>query len=158
MAQAAPAKGKIAAQNRKARHDYLIEEVFEAGIVLMGREVKSLRGGRATINEAFAQGQDGELYLFNAHIPEYGSANPVFNHEAKRPRKLLLKKREIGKLLGSVERAGMTLVPLAIRFNERGIAKVDLALAKGKNTYDKRASIRDRDWQRQKSRLMRDKG
>jgi len=158
MAQTAPAKGKIAAQNRKARFDYQIDEVFEAGIVLVGTEVKALRAGRATITDAFAGGQEGELYLLNANIPEYGPANIVFQHEPKRPRKLLLKRREVNKLLGAVERAGMTLVPLAIRFNERGIAKVDLALARGKHTYDKRATVRDRDWQRQKSRLMRDKG
>jgi SsrA-binding protein len=150
------AKGQIAAQNRKARHDYLIEEVFEAGIQLVGTEVKALRAGRATITDAYAGAIEGELYLFNSHIPEYGSG--VFNHEPKRPRKLLLHRRQLNKLIGSVERAGMTLVPLAIRFNERGIAKVELALAKGKQTYDKRAAIKERDWQRQKSRLMRDRG
>ena len=150
------AKGKIAAQNRRARHDYLIEEVFEAGIQLVGTEVKALRAGRATINEAYAGAMEGELYLLNSHIPEYGSG--LFNHEPKRPRKLLLHRREVNKLIGSVERAGMTLVPLSIRFNERGIAKVELALAKGKQTYDKRAAVKERDWQRQKSRLMRDRG
>lgn len=157
MAREALAKGHIAAQNRKARHDYFIEEVVEAGIMLLGTEVKSLRAGRASIAESFAGPIEGELYLLNAHIPEYDSAS-VFNHEPKRPRKLLLHKRELNKLMGSVQRGGMTLVPLAIRFNERGMAKVDLALARGKHNYDKRASIKDRDWQRQKSRLMRDRG
>ena len=157
MAREALAKGHIAAQNRKARHDYHIEEVIEAGIMLLGTEVKSLRAGRASIGESFAGGIEGQLYLLNAHIPEYGSAS-VFNHEPKRPRKLLLHKRELNKLLGAVQRGGMTLVPLAIRFNERGRAKVDLALARGKHSYDKRASIKDRDWQREKSRLMRGKG
>ena len=147
----------MAAQNRRARHDYHIDEVFEAGIALAGTEVKALREGRATINEAYAGGMGGELYLFNANIPEYGSGSS-FNHEPKRPRKLLMRRREINRLLGSVERKGMTLVPLSLRFNERGIAKVELALARGKQTYDKRASLKERDWQRQKSRLMRDKG
>lgn len=149
--------GKIAAQNRKARHDYFIEETFHAGIMLTGTEVKSLRQGRASIIESFAGEIEGELFLLNAHIPEYESANR-FNHEPKRPRKLLLRKREIAKLLAGIRRKGMTLAPLSIYFNERGIAKVELALARGKHTYDKRAAIKDRDWNRDKARLLRDKG
>ncbi|MDH5748658.1 MAG: SsrA-binding protein SmpB [Rhodospirillales bacterium] len=149
--------GNIAAQNRKARHDYSIEEEFEAGIILTGTEVKSLRAGRATITEAYAGGKDGELYLFNAYIPEYDAASH-FSHEPRRPRKLLMHSREISRLQGAVQREGMTLVPLSIYFNKRGIAKVGLALARGKQKSDKRAYIKDRDWQRQKSRLMREKG
>ena len=145
------------ARNRKARHDYLIEETFEAGIALSGTEVKSLRQGRATITEAFAGDKEGELYLFNAHVPEY-LAGSRFNHEPRRPRKLLLHKREIRKLIAAVRRDGMTLVPLAVYFNDRGMAKVELALARGKHRYDKRAAVKARDWKRQKARLMRDKG
>ncbi len=146
----------FAAQNRKARHDYFIEENFEAGIMLAGSEVKSLRAGRATITDAFAGDQDGELYLFNAYIPEYDSARH-FTHEPKRPRKLLMHHREIGKLLNAVNRKGMTIVALSIYFNERGIAKVDLGLARGKQHQDKRADIKERDWKRDKARLLRDK-
>jgi SsrA-binding protein len=156
MARKALAKGTIAAQNRRARFDYHIEQAFEAGIALTGTEVKSLRDGRASINEAYAGELDGALYLINSHIPEYRSG--AFNHEPRRPRKLLMHQREIDKLLGAVKRGGMTLVPLAIRFNDRGMAKVDLALAKGKQRFDKRADIKDRDWQRQKARLIRAKG
>ncbi len=146
----------FAAQNRKARHDYFIEENFEAGIMLEGSEVKSLRAGRATITDAFAADLNGELYLFQAYIPEYDSARH-FNHEPKRPRKLLMHHREIGKLLNAVNRKGMTIVALSIYFNERGIAKVDLGLARGKQHQDKRADIKDRDWKRDKARLLRDK-
>jgi len=146
----------FAAQNRKARHDYFIEENFEAGIMLEGSEVKSLRAGRATITDAFAGDQDGELYLFQAYIPEYDSARH-FNHEPKRPRKLLMHHREISKLLNAVNRKGMTIVALSIYFNERGIAKVDLGLARGKQHQDKRADVKDRDWKRDKARLLRDK-
>ena len=146
----------FAAQNRKARHDYFIEENFEAGIMLAGSVVKSLRAGRATITDAFAGDQDGELYLFNAYIPEYDSARH-FTHEPKRPRKLLMHHREIGKLLNAVNRKGMTIVALSIYFNERGIAKVDLGLARGKQHQDKRADIKERDWKRDKARLLRDK-
>ena len=156
MARKALAKGTIAAQNRRARFDYHIEQVFEAGIVLTGTEVKSLRDGRASINEAYAGEMDGALFLINSHIPEYRAG--AFNHEPRRPRKLLMHQREIDKLLGAVKRGGMTLVPIAIRFNERGMAKVDLALAKGKQRFDKRSDIKDRDWQRQKARLIRAKG
>jgi SsrA-binding protein len=146
------------AQNRKAFHNYHIEERFEAGLVLTGTEVKSLREGRASLAEAHAGEIEGELWLFNVHIPEYRAGNR-FNHEPKRPRKLLLHRREMAKLLGAVQKQGYTIVPLQIYFNARGIAKVELGLAKGKKTYDKRAAIKDRDWQRQKERLFRrDKG
>jgi SsrA-binding protein len=147
----------IAAQNRKARHNYSIQENFEAGIQLYGTEVKSLRLGRGTITEAFASEKNGDIYLFNAYISPYESAGH-FSHEPKRERKLLLHKREIFKLTSAVNRDGMTLVPLSIYFNDRGLAKVDLALAKGKQKADKRESIKQRDWQRQKSRVLRDKG
>ncbi len=157
MARKGRAKGNAVARNRKARHDYLIEETFETGIALSGTEVKSLRQGRATITEAFAGDKEGELYLFNAHVPEY-RAGSRFNHEPRRPRKLLLHKREIRKLIAAVRRDGMTLVPLAVYFNDRGMAKVELALARGKHRYDKRAAVKARDWKRQKARLMRDKG
>ena len=147
---------RAAAQNRKARHDYFIEETLEAGIVLMGTEVKSLRAGGASIAEAYAGPQDGEIFLFNAHIPEYKAAKH-FGHEPKRPRKLLLKRREVGRLTGAVQRAGITMVPLSLYFNERGIAKVQLGLAKGKRKTDKRDTEKERDWQRDKARLLRDK-
>ena len=149
--------GNVVARNRKARHNYVIDEVFEAGIMLAGTEVKSLRKGRCTITEAFAGPKEGELYLFSSHIPEYESASS-FNHDPARPRKLLMHKRQINKLLDAVRRQGMTVVPLSIYFNPRGIAKVELALAHGKHAYDKRAATKDRDWKRQKARLMRDKG
>ena len=148
--------GKVlVAQNRKARHNYLIEESLEAGVVLAGTEVKSLRQGRASIGEAYAADERGELYLFNAHIPVYESAGR-FNHDPKRPRKLLLHEREIARLQGAVERKGMTLVPLSIYFNSRGRAKVELALAKGKNAADKRHTIKERDWKRDQARILRD--
>ncbi len=146
----------IAAQNRKARHDFSIEENFEAGIMLFGTEVKSLREGRATITEAFASEKNGELFLLNAYIPEYNAASH-FTHDPKRPRKLLLHRREIAKLDVAVNRKGMSLVPLSIYFNDRGIAKVDLALARGKQKADKRADVKDRDWKRQQSRLLHEK-
>jgi SsrA-binding protein len=156
MARAAAA-GRLAAQNRKARHDYIIEDTFEAGIVLLGTEVKSLRQGRASIGEAFAAERDGELFLFNAYIPEYEAANR-FNHEPRRPRKLLMHRREIARLIGLVQRGGMTLVPLSIYFNERGVAKVQLGLARGKRKVDKREAEKARDWEREKARLIREKG
>ena len=142
------------ARNRRAFHDYSIEDRIEAGIVLAGTEVKSLREGRATISEAHAGEMGGELWLFNAYIPEYKAGNR-FNHETKRPRKLLLRRREIDRLLGAVKRKGMTLVPLALYFSPRGFAKVELGLARGKKEHDKRQATRDRDWQRDKERLMR---
>jgi len=148
---------RIAADNRKARFNYEIGQTFEAGIVLTGTEVKSLRGGKATIGESYAGEMDGEIYLFNAHIPEYLEANR-FNHETRRPRKLLLHKREVSKLLGAVQRDGMTVVPLKVYFNERGRAKVEVALARGKKLHDKRETERVRDWKREQGRLMREKG
>jgi len=150
--------GRVVAQNRKARHNYVIEDRFEAGIVLTGSEVKSLRAGRANIAESFAAEREGELYLLNAHISPYAASAAYNGHEATRPRKLLLRSREMAKLIGAVQREGMTLVPLSIYFNARGIAKVELGLAAGKSKQDKRATIKERDWQREKSRLMRAKG
>ncbi len=148
---------KVIARNRRASHDYFLDERFEAGLVLQGTEVKSLREGRANINEAYASEQGGELYLVNATIPEYRAGN-IFNHEPRRPRKLLLHRREMGKLIGAMRRAGETVVPLQLYFNPRGIAKIELALARGKKAYDKRATIKERDWQREKERLIREKG
>lgn len=148
------ADGTLVAQNRKARHDYAITETLEAGIVLDGTEVKSLRQGHASIAEAYAEAKGGEIYLINAHIPEYDSAKH-FGHTPKRPRKLLLHRREISKLVGAVRRKGMTLVPLSIYFNRRGIAKVSLALAEGKRKVDKRAAVKEQEWKRQKERLLR---
>ena len=152
---AAPAQ--IAAQNRKARHDYFIEDTVEAGIMLVGTEVKALRGGKASIGEAFAGEQGGELYLFNAYIPEYEAANR-FNHQPRRPRKLLVHKREMNRLLGQIRREGVTVVPLSFYFNPRGIVKVELGLARGKRKVDKRAAEKEKDWKRDKARLMRNKG
>ncbi len=156
MAGQAPVRGRVAADNRKARRNYFIDETLEAGIMLLGTEVKSLREGRANIGDAYATAKGGEIVLVNAHIGEYSGGNQ-FNHEPLRPRKLLLRKREIERLIGALQRDGMTLVPLSIYFNERGIAKVQLGLARGKRQYDKRATIKERDWQRQKARLMREK-
>ncbi len=150
--------GRIAAQNRKARHDYFIEDRVEAGIVLAGTEVNSLREGRGNIQEAYAGEKGGELYLFNSYIPEYQAANRLARHETRRPRKLLMRGREIARLIGSVNRDGMTLVPLTIYFNDRGIAKVELGLARGKRKVDKRATAKERDWKREKARLMRERG
>lgn len=149
----------LVAQNRKARHDFTIEDTFEAGIMLLGTEVKSLRLGRGNIAEAYAgrKGDTEEIWLYNFYIPEYGPARH-FTHEPRRPRKLLLHRREIRKLLAAVSREGMTLVPLNVHFNDRGIAKITLGLAVGKKTVDKRQSIKERDWNRQKARLLRDKG
>jgi SsrA-binding protein len=154
----APLERRQAAQNRRARFDYFITETIEAGIMLAGTEVKSLRGGRASINEAYAGEQAGELFLLNAYIPEYGHAGRFFQHEPKRPRKLLVHKKQRNKMLAAVQRDGMTLVPLSIYFNERGMAKVELGVAKGKRKGDKRETEKARDWQRDKARLMRDKG
>lgn len=145
---------RVAADNRRARHDYFIDEHFEAGLMLQGTEVKSLRTGKANLSDSYAGEQKGELFLFNAYIPEYSGGNR-FNHEPRRPRKLLLHKREIDKLLAQVKRGGMTLIPLSIYFNEKGRAKVDLALARGKKHHDKRATEKERDWKRQQGRLLR---
>lgn len=151
------AANKIAADNRKARHNYFIEETVEAGIMLTGTEVKSLRTGKATIGESYAHPKDGEIFLVNSYIPEYTEGN-IFNHEPRRVRKLLLRKNQIAKLSQAVEREGMTLVPLKIVFNAKGRAKVELGLAKGKKLHDKRDTEKKRDWEREKGRLMRDKG
>jgi SsrA-binding protein len=148
---------QLVAQNKRARHDYLIEDRLEAGLVLTGSEVKSLRKGQGSIKEAYAREQGGELFLMNGHIPPYEAAN-LFNHEPKRPRKLLLRRRELAKLLGQIRREGYTVVPLSLYFNERGMAKVELGLARGKRKADKRQSEKQRDWQREKQRLLRAKG
>ena len=150
-------KQRTVAENRRARYDYHIEEKFEAGLALQGTEVKALRAGQATIAESYAEVRGGEAWLINSNIPEYSHGNRL-NHEPKRPRKLLLNSREIGKMFGAVERKGMTLVPLSIYFNAQGRAKVELALAKGKQAHDKRASVKERDWKRDKARLMREQG
>lgn len=147
-----------AAQNRKARFDYKIGDTYEAGLVLLGPEVKSLRAGRAGIAEAWAGERDGELWLFNSYIPEWQAGSFVSHFEPRRPRKLLLKKKQVESLTGAVAREGVTLVPLEILFNDRGIAKVVLGLGEGKNKADKRHAIAARDWQRDKARLMREKG
>ncbi len=144
---------KVVAQNRKARHNYFIEETFEAGLVLTGTEVKSLRGGRSTIAESYITALEGEAWLVNATIPEYASGNR-FNHEPRRPRKLLLHRSQVSKLIGAIQREGRTVVPLQIYFNPKGRAKIEIALATGKKAHDKRQSIKDRDWQRQRSRLL----
>lgn len=149
-------KLKTVAENRRARFDYHIEDKFEAGLALQGTEVKALRAGQATIAESYAEVRDGEVWLVNSNIPEYSHGNRQ-NHEPKRPRKLLLNAREINKLFGAVERKGMTLVPLSIYFNRTGRAKVELALAKGKQAHDKRASTKERDWKRDKARVMRER-
>jgi SsrA-binding protein len=145
---------RYAAQNRRARFDYLIEEKLEAGLVLQGSEVKVLRQGQASIAEAYAGESGGELFLVNANIPEYKSSNH-FNHLPRRPRKLLLHRKEMARLLGAIKREGVTIVPLSIYFNERGRAKVELGLAHGKKKADKRQAEKDRDWQRDKARIMR---
>lgn len=150
-------KIKTVAENRRARFDYSIDEVFEAGIALQGTEVKSLRFGEGTIAESYAEVKDGQVFLINSNIPEFSHGNR-FNHEPKRPRKLLLNAREINKMHGAVNRKGMTLVPLSIYFNSRGRAKVELALAKGKKAPDKRATIKERDWKRQQGRLLKENG
>jgi SsrA-binding protein len=150
-------KIKTVAENRRARFDYYIEDTFEAGIALTGTEVKSLRFGEGSIAESYAEVRGGEVWLVNSNIPEFSHGNR-FNHEPKRPRKLLLHEREIARLHGAVERKGMTLVPLSIYFNGRGRAKVELALARGKNVADKRQTVKDRDWERQKARVMREHG
>ncbi|KAF0139577.1 MAG: SsrA-binding protein [Rhodospirillaceae bacterium] len=146
-------------ENRRARHEYTVEDTIEAGLVLAGSEVKSLRLGRCTITECYAGPKGDELYLFNAYIPEYqGGASRHFSHEARQPRKLLLRRREIERLRGAVARGGMTLVPLAVYFNARGLAKVRLGLARGRKLVDKREVEKKRDWQREKARLLREKG
>ena len=150
-------KAKTVAENRRARFEYFIEEVFEAGIALQGTEVKSLRGGEGSIAESYAHVHNGEAWLVNANIPEFSHGNR-FNHEPKRPRKLLLHEREIEKMIGAVERKGMTLIPLSVYFNSRGRAKVELALAKGRKAPDKREYEKEKDWKREQGRLMRQRG
>jgi SsrA-binding protein len=150
-------KVKTVAENRRARFEYFFEDMFEAGIMLQGTEVKGLRAGQASIAEAYAEVRNNEVWLVNANIPEYGHGNRN-NHEPKRPRKLLLREREIEKMHGGVAREGMTLIPVSIYFNERGRAKIELALAKGKKLHDKRATMKERDWKRDAARIMRDRG
>ena len=150
-------KLKTVAENRRARFEYFIETVYEAGIALTGTEVKSLRAGQGSIAEAYAEVKEGQVWLVNCNVPEFSHGNR-YNHEPKRPRKLLLHEREINKMHGAVARDGMTLIPLSIYFNGRGRAKVELALAKGKKLHDKREVIKDRDWKRDQQRIMRDRG
>ena len=150
-------KTKIVAENRRARYDYYIEQVFEAGIALTGTEVKALRGGEGSIAESYAEVTDGQVWLINSNVPEFSHGNR-FNHEPKRPRKLLLHEREITKMHTGVSREGMTLIPMSVYFNSRGRAKVELALAKGKKLHDKREATKERDWKRDAARLMRDRG
>lgn len=150
-------KVKVVAENRRARYDYAIEDKFEAGIALTGTEVKSLRFGEGSIAESYAEVSDEEVWLINATIPEFSHGNR-HNHEPKRPRKLLLNRRQIDKMFGAVARQGMTLVPLSIYFNAQGRAKVELALAKGRKAPDKRAHEKEKDWKREQGRLMRQHG
>ncbi len=157
MTKPAPSTQKLIAENRRARYDYFIEETLEAGLSLTGSEVKSLRLGRANVAESYAAVEGRELVLVNAYIPEYAAASR-FNHEPRRPRKLLMHRRQIDRLLGSVNREGRTLIPMRLYWNDKGLAKLELAVAKGKKTHDKREAEADRDWQRDKARLMRDKG
>ncbi|WP_306253400.1 SsrA-binding protein SmpB [Parvularcula sp. IMCC14364] len=161
MVKTVSAGGKSVAENRKARHEYEIEDEFEAGLVLTGTEVKSLRTGKANIAESYASPEAGpagvEIWLINANIPEYRQGNRE-NHEPKRKRKLLLHKREANRLIGAVERKGYTIVPLRLYFNDRGMAKLKIGLGRGKALHDKRATEKSRDWNRQKQRLLRDRG
>lgn len=148
---------QLIAQNRKARHEYSIEEVLEAGISLVGTEVKSLRAGRANIGDAYAAAHKGEIYLYNAQIEAYDKGNR-FNHEERRARKLLLHKKQVSKLIGQTKNKGVTLVPLSIYFNSRGIAKVELALVKGRKEYEKREAKKEQEWKREQQRLLKNKG
>ena len=157
MAKKKDDNSKIIAENRKARFTYAIGDTLECGIMLVGSEVKSLRGGKSTIAESYAHAKDGELWLVNAYIPEYTQASR-FNHEPKRTRKLLVHKREAAKFSIAIQREGMTLIPLKMYFNEKGRAKVLLGVAKGKKLHDKRETEKSRDWARDKARLLRDKG
>jgi SsrA-binding protein len=157
MAKDAKGAQRVVADNRKARFNYEIVDALEAGIALTGTEVKSLRGGKANIGDAYAGPSGEELFLFNAYIPEYLQANR-FNHETRRPRRLLLHKRQINKLIGATQREGFTLIPLKIYFNERGRAKVELGLGRGKKLHDKRETEKKRDWDREKGRVLRDRG
>jgi SsrA-binding protein len=152
-----PAAYKVVADNRKARFNYEIVDTVEAGIALTGTEVKSLRSNKATIGESYAGPSGDEIFLFNANIPEYLQANR-FNHEPRRPRRLLLHKRQIAKFIGATQREGFTLIPLKLYFNEKGRAKIELALGRGKQLHDKRDAERKRDWERERGRIMRAKG
>jgi SsrA-binding protein len=149
--------GKTIAENRRARFDYFLEQTFEAGLALTGSEVKSLRNGRANIAESYAAVEGDEIVLVNADIPPYAQANR-FNHEPRRPRKLLLHRKEINRLIGAVQRDGRTIVPTRLYWNDKGMAKLELAVAKGKKAHDKRETVAERDWQRDKARLMKDHG
>ena len=148
---------KLIAENRRARFDYFLDEKLEAGLMLTGTEVKALREGRANIAESYVGVEGRELALINAHIPEYGPANR-FNHAPRRQRKLLMRRREIDKLIGAAQREGRTLVPTRLYFNDRGLVKLEVALARGKKAHDKRAAESERDWKREQGRLMRDRG
>jgi len=149
--------GKLIAENRRARFDYFLEQTFEAGLALTGSEVKSLRNGRANIAESYAAVEGDEIVLVNADIPPYAQANR-FNHEPRRPRKLLLHRKEISRLIGAVQREGRTIIPTKLYWNDKGMAKLELALAKGKKLHDKRETEAARDWQRDKARLMKNLG
>ena len=150
-------KVKTVAENRRARFDYAIDTVYEAGIALTGTEVKALRFGEGSIAESYAEVKDGQVWLINSNVPEYSHGNRL-NHEPKRPRKLLLHEREINKMHAAVMRQGMTLVPLSVYFNERGRAKIEIAIAKGRKAHDKREHIKEQDWKREAGRLLRDRG
>jgi SsrA-binding protein len=150
-------KQKVVAENRRARFDYFVEDRFEAGIALQGTEVKALRNGEGSIAESYATVEGEEVVLINSHIPEYKNGSWM-NHEPRRKRRLLLKKREIGRLMGAINRQGLTLVPLSIYFNGKGKAKIELALARGKKVHDKRETIKERDWKREQQRLMKSNG
>ena len=156
MAKKKKLNDNIAARNRKARHDYFIEDNIEAGIMLQGTEIKSIRNGRSSIEESYASEENGELFLVNAYIPEY-QAGGLSQHETRRPRKLLLHKKELSKMINAVNRQGATIIPLSLYFNKRGMLKVDLGIAKGKRQYDKRQTEKKRDWKRDQARIMRDK-
>ena len=149
--------GKTIAENRRARFDYFLEQTFEAGLALTGSEVKSLRNGRANIAESYAAVEGDEIVLVNADTPPYAQANR-FNHEPRRPRKLLLHRKEISRLIGAVQREGRTIVPTRLYWNDKGMAKLELAVAKGKKAHDKRETVAERDWQRDKARLLKDHG
>ncbi|CAN5912203.1 SsrA-binding protein SmpB [soil metagenome] len=157
MAKKPDLERNVVSQNRKARHNYFIEETFEAGLALTGTEVKSLRDGRSTIAESYVTEEGGEAWLVNANIPEYAAGNRA-NHEPRRARKLLLHRAQINKLIGAIQREGRTVVPLQVYFNPKGRAKVEIALATGKQAHDKRQSIKDRDWQRQRARMLSHRG
>jgi SsrA-binding protein len=148
---------RLIAENRRARFDYFLDETFEAGLALTGTEVKALREGRANIAESYVGVEGRELALINAHIPEYGPANR-FNHEPRRQRKLLMRRREIDRLIGAVRREGRTLAPTRLYFNDRGLVKLEVALARGKKAHDKRQAEAERDWKREQGRLMRERG